>query len=384
MVFLIAPDSFKGSLSAVDAARAMSQGVRSVAPDATVIELPVADGGEGTVEVLVAATRGRIVETTVTGPLGRPVRAAWGILGDEKTAVIEMAAASGLMLLRHEERNPRKATTFGTGELIRAALDCGARKIIVGIGGSASNDGGAGLAEALGVRLLDRTNRPLARGGEGLSGLSRIDVRGLDLRLRNVEIVAACDVENVLCGPKGASAVYGPQKGATAGDVKLLDGALHRYGKLIARTFGIDVLMMRRGGAGGGLGAGLSVFCDARLQSGIDIVLDAIEFDRHTKNADVILTGEGRIDSQLQYGKALAGILGRASGFKVPVLGVAGVVEGSRESFCGKGMFKDLLSMADETTSIESSMRNPGEVLGTRTSELVTRWMRGLAVSVRT
>jgi len=374
---LIVPDSFKGSLSAGEAAQAMAEGARAVFPDATIVELPIADGGEGTVEALLRATGGQSKQTTVTGPLGVPTVATWGFLGDGTTAVIEMAAASGITLITERERNPLKTTTFGTGELIRAALDGGAMKIIIGIGGSATNDGGAGMAEALGVRLLDTGRAAIGRGGEALLKLSRIDISRLDPRLRKVEVVAACDVDNVLSGSKGASVVYGAQKGATGHDVEILDRALLRYGEIIKKSLGINVFMLRGGGAGGGLGAGLAVFCDAKLVRGIDLILDIIGFDGHIKKADVVITGEGRIDSQMKYGKALAGVLEQAARHSVPVLGIAGSIEGPPDQYRRKNLFADVGSLAGGTVSVEVAMRNARELIQQCTSDLLQRWSQG-------
>lgn len=373
---LVSPDSFKGTLTAVEAAQAMAEGARSIAPDAVITELPVADGGEGTVEALVRAKAGKTMKTTVTGPLGVPTVATWGILGDGTTAVLEMASASGLALLSQEQYQPRTTTTFGTGELIRAAFDERVKKIVIGIGGSATNDGGAGMAEALGARFLDAGGIPIGRGGEALGRLDRIDLSGLDPRLRDVHIVVACDVDNVLCGPGGASAIFGPQKGATQNDVAVLDKSLRHYAAVIRQSMGIDVLPVRGGGAAGGLGAGLTVFCGAELRRGIDLVLDAIGFDVHLRNADVVLTGEGRIDSQLKFGKALAGILERAGRNSVPVLGIAGTIEGAPEQYCGPGRFTDVDSLTGQTVSIDEAMKNARQLVRHRTSDLLNRWLR--------
>src|SRR5690242_9624970 len=232
MRVVVAPDSYKGSVTALGVAEAIERGVRAVFPDAEVVKVPIADGGEGTVDALVVATGGRVEERTVRGPLGEPVRARWGVLGDGETAVIEMAAASGLPLVPKERRDPRVTTTYGTGELVRAALDRGIRKLVVGIGGSATNDGGAGFARALGARFLDADGRELPDGGAALARLHRIDVAGIDARLRDAEVLVACDVDNPLVGPRGASAVYGPQKGATPAMVRELDAALARYAEV--------------------------------------------------------------------------------------------------------------------------------------------------------
>jgi glycerate kinase len=269
MRVVIAPDSFKGSLTALAAAEAMARGVREVFPAAEVVAVPIADGGEGTVDALVAATGGRIVECTVSGPLGGPVTARWGVLGDGTTAVIETAAASGLTLLPPGRRDPGRATTRGTGELLRAALDAGLRRAVIGLGGSATTDGGAGLARALGVRFLDAGGRELPDGGAALARLARVDASRLDPRLAGADLLVACDVENPLTGPEGAAAVYGPQKGATPALVRELDAALARYAEVAGAATGRDVAAVPGAGAAGGLGAGLLLFTPARLRPGV-------------------------------------------------------------------------------------------------------------------
>ena len=275
MRILIAPDSFKGSLSALAAAEAMARGVRTVFPQAEVLAVPIADGGEGTVEALVAATGGTLRRSVVSGPLLEPVVALWGILGDGITAVIEMAAASGLPLVPLDQRDPRFTHTLGTGELIKAALDAGLSKLIIGLGGSASNDGGAGMARALGARFLDAQGRELAHGGSALAHLARIDLQHLDPRLATVEILVACDVDNPLTGPRGASAIYGPQKGAGPDQVVELDAALDRFQRVASQATGRQVATLAGAGAAGGLGAGLLFFSSARLRPGVEIVLEA-------------------------------------------------------------------------------------------------------------
>jgi glycerate kinase len=277
---VVAPDSFKGSLSAVEAAAAMERGVRAAWPDARVVKIPIADGGEGTVEAMVSATGGRYETRTVRGPLGRPVEARWGVLGDGRTAVVEMAAASGLTLVPEGRRDPRVATTHGTGQLIRAALDAGFRHIVVGIGGSATNDGGSGMARALGVRFLDGRGHPLPEGGAALLRVDSIDLSGIDPRLAGTELLVACDVDNPLTGPQGASAVYGPQKGATPAVVLELDAALERYAEVARKATGRDVARLPGAGAAGGLGAGLLFFTPARLVPGVDLVLDSARLER--------------------------------------------------------------------------------------------------------
>ncbi|HET9552252.1 MAG TPA: glycerate kinase [Anaeromyxobacteraceae bacterium] len=324
MHVVVAPDSFKGSASALRVAEAMERGVRAVFPAARVTKVPIADGGEGTVDALVAATGGRVEERTVRGPLGEPVRARLGVLGDRATAVVEVAAASGLPLIPPARRDPRIATTFGTGELLRAALDAGLRRVVVGLGGSATNDGGTGLARALGVRFLDAAGADLPEGGAALSRLEAIDLSGLDPRLAEASITVACDVDNPLTGPRGASAVYGPQKGATPEVVAELDAALERYARVARAATGRDVAAVPGAGAAGGLGAGLLLFTPATLRPGVGIVLEATRFDALVAGADLVLTGEGRTDLQTAMGKAPVGVAAAAKRHGVPVICLAG------------------------------------------------------------
>ena len=324
MKIVIAPQAFKGGLRGMEAARAMEEGVRRVYPDAQTVLVPVADGGDGTLDALVDASGGRYFQARVTGPLGEPVVASWGVMGDGRTAVIEMAQASGLVLVTAGRRDPRLATTYGTGELVRAALDAGYREIIVGLGGSATNDGGAGMVQALGARLTDARAEEIPPGGAALARLESIDLRGMNPRLKECRIRAATDVTNPLCGPEGASAVYGPQKGATRAVVKELDAALRRFGQVIRRDVGVDVLALPRGGAAGGMGAGLVALLGARLDSGGEIVCDAVGLDRHMEWATLVLTGEGRLDGQTAYDKAPIVVARRAGALGIPVITVAG------------------------------------------------------------
>ena len=324
MKIVIAPDSYKESLSALEVASAIEAGFREIYPDAEYVKLPVADGGEGTVEAMVAATQGRVVQVEVTGPLGEPVQGFYGISGDECCAFIEMAAASGLELLPPDARNPLKTTSWGTGELIRHALDLGVTRIIIGIGGSATNDGGAGMVQALGAQLLTADGQPIAPGGAGLSTLAKIDISGLDPRLAQCQIDVACDVTNPLIGDKGASAVFGPQKGATPEMVVQLDRALAHYAGQIAQDLDLDVLTLEGGGAAGGMGAALYAFCGAHLRPGIDIVTDALHLDALVADADLVITGEGRIDSQTIHGKVPVGVARVAKRYQIPVIGIAG------------------------------------------------------------
>jgi len=376
MRILIAPDSFKGSLTAEDAGAAIERGVLQVLPDAAVVKHPISDGGEGLVDVITQALGGRIMTTTVTGPLpGQRVDARWGISADGTTAVIEMAEAAGLTLVPKERRDPTVTTTFGVGELMLAALDAGVNSIILGIGGSATNDGGAGMAEALGVRFLDSAGEPIARGGAALASLSRIDAERRDLRLENVEVVVACDVQNTLCGREGASAVYGPQKGATLSDVSRLDKALEHFGRIVRYQTNIEVLSVAGGGAAGGLGAGLVAFCGARLMSGIDLVLHVTKFEDHLRKSDLVITGEGKIDGQVQYGKALSGIIRRARTLNVPVIAVAGRVDGDRKLFVRSGGLADIESLMDGYTTEEEAMNNAARLLSEKTKLLLQRYL---------
>lgn len=324
MKIVIAPDSYKESLSALDVACAIEDGFREIFPDAQYVKLPVADGGEGTVEAMVAATQGRVVDVEVTGPLGSPVRGFYGISSDNRCAFIEMAAASGLESVPVAQRNPLKTTSWGTGELIRHALECGVSRIIIGLGGSATNDGGAGMVQALGARLLTASGQPIAPGGAGLETLATIDISELDSRLSRCQIDVACDVTNPLTGEEGASAVFGPQKGATPEMVAFLDRALAHYAACIQRDLGRDVLTLEGGGAAGGMGAALHAFCGAALRPGIEIVTDALHLDALVADASLVITGEGRMDSQTIHGKVPVGVAKVAKRYRIPVIGIAG------------------------------------------------------------
>ena len=324
MKIIIAPDSYKESLTAMEVATAIEAGFRQVMPTAEYIKLPMADGGEGTVQSLVDASNGSIIEHQVTGPLGEQVPAFFGIMGDDKTAVIEMAAASGLHLVSPNLRNPMLTTSYGTGELILAALDHGVDHIIVGIGGSATNDGGIGMAQALGVQLLDNKGQALGFGGQALAQLASIDITTVDPRLAHIKLEVACDVDNPLCGKKGASHIFGPQKGATPAMVAELDQHLAHYAAIIKRDLAIDVKDMAGAGAAGGMGAALLGLFNAQLRSGIEIVIDAVHLGDIIKDADLVITGEGRIDSQTIHGKTPIGVARTAKKYHKPVIGIAG------------------------------------------------------------
>ncbi|MCA4822044.1 glycerate kinase [Serratia rhizosphaerae] len=324
MKIVIAPDSYKESLSALAVATCIEDGFREVFPAAEFVKLPLADGGEGTVEAMVAATGGRIIKVDVTGPLGETTPAFFGLSGDGRSAFIEMAAASGLERLPTGRRNPLKTTSYGTGELIRCALEHGVRHCIIGIGGSATNDGGAGMVQALGARLLDERGEEIGFGGAALATLAQIDLSRLDARIGQCRFEVACDVTNPLTGPEGASAIFGPQKGATPQMVAELDGALAHYAQVIKRTLGVDVQQVPGAGAAGGMGAGLLAFCRAELRQGIEIVTEALGLDALVRDATLVITGEGRIDSQSIKGKVPIGVARVAKRYGKPVIGIAG------------------------------------------------------------
>ena len=321
---VIAPDSFKESLSSMEVADQIEAGFRVIYPAADYIKLPIADGGEGTVAALVAATGGEVVSHRVTGPLGLEVDSFYGRCGNGATAVIEMAAASGLDLVPVEQRNPLITTSYGTGELIRHALDAGVRNLIIGIGGSATNDGGIGMLQALGAQLLDGDNQQIGNGGGALEGLQKIDISLLDARLKDCRIQVACDVDNPLTGSRGASAIFGPQKGATKAMIEVLDRNLGHFAELIRRDLGLDVENSSGAGAAGGMGAALLAFMNADLRPGVSIVVEAIKLADAVQGADLVITGEGRMDGQTVFGKAPIGVAKVAREYKVPVIGLAG------------------------------------------------------------
>lgn len=326
MKILIAPDSFKESLSAPEVANAIKSGFLDVFPDAEYELVPVADGGEGTVESMVSATQGNFHHSTVTGPLGTPVKARWGTSGDEVYAFIEMAAASGLALVPSEKRNPLYTTSFGTGELIKNALDIGIKNFVIGIGGSATNDGGVGMMQALGVKFLDKNDEPVGAGGEQLLRIKKIDTSMMDARLSECTFQIACDVTNPLTGPEGAAAVFGPQKGATDEIINILDDALNNYANILYKYYKKDIKTFPGAGAAGGLGISLLLFCNGVIKPGIEIVTEALQLDMKMKDADLVITGEGRIDSQTLQGKVPVGIAAMAKKFNIPVIGIAGTV----------------------------------------------------------
>ncbi|ALS27140.1 glycerate kinase [Paenibacillus sp. 32O-W] len=328
MNILVAPDSFKGSLTADEAASAMVEGILAWNNQAVVRKVPLSDGGEGFVSALVKASRGELFPAVAADPLGRTVQVQYGWIEQSQTAIIDTASASGLTLVSPEERNPLAATSYGTGQLIAEALKRGSKTIVVGLGGSAVNDGGIGMAQALGFRFYDADGSPIPVGGNGWLNVSRIDASGVDPRLYACEIVCACDVENLLCGPAGASRVFGPQKGAGPEAVELLDRGLARLAAAIERDLGKDISRLPGGGAAGGLGAGFAAFCNAKLKKGIDLILDAVQFDDMLTASDLVLTGEGCTDEQTLHGKVVSGVARRAARYGKPVVCLSGSLAG--------------------------------------------------------
>lgn len=356
MKIVIAPDSFKGSLSAVEAVEAMACGVRSVLPDAEVVNMPLADGGEGTASILVDALCGKYCECTVHDPLRREMTVSYGMLnvGGVQAAVIDVAAASGLTLVNEDERDALHASSYGTGQLIKDAMDRGCRNFVIGLGGSATTDAGKGMLEALGARFYDENGKTLGDGGGSLAMLKEIDVSKIDVRLQDCDFHVMCDVDNVLYGETGAAYVFAPQKGATPEDVSILDDGLRRFAECINRDLMCDVSSLHGGGAAGGIGAALKAFCDAELVSGAELVLNVLDFDESVKNADLVLTGEGKTDSQTLMGKLLSHVLKRASIHDVPVVVFAGVVENETDLL--QSGFREICCINPSGETVENMM----------------------------
>jgi len=371
MRVVIAPDSFKESINAAEAAEAIAEGVMRAAPDAQFDLVPMADGGEGTVAALVAATDGAEAEAMVTGPMGEPTVASYGLLGDGSTAVIEMAAAAGLHLIPKHNRDPRKTTTYGVGELIQHALDCGVSKIIVGIGGSATNDAGAGMAQALGVALRDNSGKDVQPGGLALANVREIDAARIDHRVAKCQLLVACDVDAPLCGPKGASLVYAPQKGADDKAAHQLDAALQSFGKLLEKQLGVQVMDLPGAGAAGGLGAGLVAFCGAKLVPGAKLVADTIGLEERIQGADLVITGEGMLDGQTATGKTPASIARIAKHHGVPVIALAGAIEPGFEPLYDEGLTA-ALSITHSAVPLEEALPRTKDNLS-RTAEAAMR-----------
>lgn len=371
MKILIAPDSFKENLSAKEVAQAIERGIKRVDENIQTSIVPMADGGEGTVESLVEATDGQIINVKVKDPLMRDIDSYYGVLGDRKTAVIEMAAASGLALLEKDERNPMDTTSFGTGQLIKYAIEEGYKNIIIGIGGSATNDGGAGMLMALGAKLLDANGEDIGLGAKGLGKLKSIDLYNFHEDIKDCNFVVACDVDNPLVGKRGASYVFGPQKGADEHMVKILDANLENFGKVVEDTLGISLLQYPGAGAAGGMGAALLAFLDAELERGIDIVIEATQLERKIMDSNLVITGEGKIDGQTQFGKTPYGIATLAKKYNKPVIAIAGGIGEDASVLYEKGI-DSIFSIVNKPMTLEEAMVH-GESLLEDTAERIIR-----------
>lgn len=386
MKIVIAPDSFKENLTSLEVASEIEKGLKRVWPDAEYVKVPMADGGEGTVQSLVDATGGQIIKCQVLGPLGKPVEASYGILGDGRTAVIEMAEASGLPLVPRAERNPLATSTFGTGQLVDDAITRGAEEIIVGLGGSATNDGGAGLAQALGIRFLDYQGAPITDpiGGGRIWDIAAIDSRWVNPALCRVKVSVACDVTNPLTGDKGASRVYGPQKGATPAMVEELDRNLAHYASLIRRDCGIDIETTSGAGAGGGLGAALIAFTGATLKRGVELVVAATGLEQHLEGAFLAITGEGRVDFQTAFGKTPSGVANAARKQGVPVVAIGGGLSDDANGVFGHGI-DGLESATPNAMDLDTAIRKSRQYLqdaGERVARLIVIGQRTVAKPV--
>lgn len=357
MKIVVAPDSFKESLSATAVAKNIAIGIRKVLPEATLVEIPISDGGEGLLEALIEPLDGTLKNVYVKDPLMRNITAPYGILKDGKTAIIEMAMASGMELLNDDEKNPMVTSTFGTGLLIKDALDQGCTKIIIGLGGSATNDGGMGMIKALGGKFLDEQGNAIDEGGGAIENLKHIDISNLDKRLSNCEIIAACDVSNPLTGPNGSAMVFGAQKGANEEQQLQLDKNLILYAQTIKSDLGIEVNAIPGAGAAGGMGAAIAGFFNGKLVPGIDLIMDTLNLDEHIKDADWVITGEGKIDHQTINGKTVSGIAKMASKYSVPVIAIAGKVDSNLDELYNIGVTATF-SIANQPMTLQEAMAN--------------------------
>lgn len=371
MHIVVAPDSFKECLTATQVSLAILKGIKRIVPEAEITCIPVADGGEGTVEALVTATGGKIIQTPSVDALNRTIQSFYGILGDGKTAVIEMAAASGIELIATDERNPLITTTFGTGVLLKAALDAGFTRIIIGIGGSATNDGGSGMAQALGFRLFDKNGQSLGFGGGSLSALHSIDCSNVHPLLQNANITVACDVRNPLSGPSGATYVYGPQKGATPQILQTLEKNMVHFSQILHQEMKINVSEIPGAGAAGGLGAGLMAFCKADMISGFELVSELTNLEKHISQASLVFTAEGKIDAQTAYGKTISGVGQLAKKYKVPVIALAGMITDDLTELYKQGI-TSVFAIGNQPMSLEESKARAAELL-TNTTEQIMR-----------
>ncbi len=376
MKIVVAPNAFKDSLTAKQAGEAICKGIAAVTPDAECVYVPVADGGDGLFNVFQTVFGGECVTKTVTGPLGKKMEADFLYIPDTKTAVVEMARASGLALLKQEERDARATTTLGTGELVLAAVEKGATKILVGIGGSATNDGGIGLATALGVKFLDENNKEVEPVGESLPAIRKIDMSGLKFDPKKISIEAVCDVDNPLCGDRGAAAVFGPQKGAKPEDVKYLDAGLDNLSEVVKKDLNKDLCHMPGSGAAGGLGFGLASFLDAKLRPGVDVVLDMVGIDKELDGADLAITAEGALDFQTAFGKGPAGVGGRAKKKGVPCIALAGGVIGDISNLHEMGI-DACFSLCRKPMSLDEAMKNGFELLAFAAEQAYRAFLAG-------
>ena len=371
MNILVAPDSFKDSLSASEASRIISEAISAVIPSASIHQIPISDGGEGLLEALLTPLQGTLVSVSVKDPLHRTIEASYGLVDQGKTAIIEMATASGLELLSIEERNPLITSTYGTGELIKNALDKGCTKIIIGLGGSATNDGGIGMIKALGGLFLDQYNQEIPDGGAALSTLHSIDLSGLDKRLQQVAIVCACDVDNPLTGPSGASYVYAKQKGASDNMLAVLDSNLSNYATVIKATLNKDLEHISGTGAAGGTAMGLLAFLDATLTPGIALITELLHLEKHIKEAQLVVTGEGKIDIQTLHGKTIMGIASLAKKHSIPVLVFTGSIGHGISEIYDQGVTA-IFSIVSEPMSLETAIKNASELLKTSVTNVFT------------
>ena len=374
MKIVVAPQAFKGSLSATEVGNSMIKGIENVIENSTNLLVPVADGGDGTLETLVESSQGKINSIKVTGPLGEQQNSAWGALGKNKTAIIEMARSSGLALVPINKLNPLISTTYGLGEVILDALDQGYRDFIIGIGGSATNDAGAGMAQALGVKLLDSNGNELSFGGESLSKLNSIDVGGIDTRIKESNFAIACDVNNPLTGPEGASAIYGPQKGATPEMVNTLDQALTNFAEIVEKDLGIKINDVEGSGAAGGLGGGLIAFLNGKLRKGVDIVLDFVDINKALTNTNLVITGEGQLDFQTIYNKAPIGVARRAKHLGIPVIAISGSL-GENFSVVHEHGIDAASSIVSKPMTLAEASKNAPELISAATEQAL-RYMK--------
>ncbi|MAM45038.1 MAG: glycerate kinase [Chloroflexi bacterium] len=366
---LLSPQEFKESLSGIEVAMAMKKGIRNVDKNVTIDLCPVADGGDGTLQTLVDITEGELIKQKVHNPLGKIIDSEWGKLGDNKTAVIEMAKASGLALLNENEKDPMKTSTYGTGELFKSALDHGIRDFIIGIGGSATNDGGAGFASALGAKLLDSNKDVVIPTGESVGKISHIDTSGLDKRLKEVKVMVACDVNNPLCGKNGASNIFGPQKGANEQKIKILDKSLRHWAKVIKDQMNKDILNVPGSGAAGGLGAGLMAFTDAELSSGADIVLDYLNYEKKLEGVDLVIVGEGQTDKSTQFNKSPIAVSLRAKKYNIPVIVISGSLGKGYNELENMGI-DAFFSIVNGPMDLQYAINNAFKLIETTTQEI--------------